>query len=211
MADLSNLLRAFVLCALPIVAVKVPPLVDYPNHLARMYIIGHQSSFSKYFYIRWPIIPDLGMDAVVPMLTTSMNIFLAGKLFVLLTILLITSGTFAVHYALYRDWKGPTLCFLFVFNGILLYGFLNYALAIGLSLWSTAGWIALRHKIWLLRLIFSTCAVVILFFCHLGGVGLYALTVFCYELSRLLRSKVQFRQVSLDAAVMIAPFLSSCH
>ena len=197
----------FTLCALPIVTVKVPPLVDYPNHLARMYIITNPASLSKYFYIHWQIIPNLGADAVIPLIGTLTNIFWAGKLFILSTMLLTVSGTFAIHYVLFQKWSGPILSFLFLFNGIFLYGFLNYSLAIGIALWATAGWIALRNRFWLARAIFSTFAVLVLFFCHFGGVALYALALFCYELSLLIGRRWLARQVFVDASVMGAPFL----
>lgn len=195
----------FGLSILPIAATKIPPLVDYPNHLARMYIISHHHLFTRYFNVNWHLVPDLGMDTIVPLLTRFVDVFNAGKVVICLTIFLIASGTFALHYALYREWKGPILSFLFVFNGIFLYGFVNYLLSIGVALWVTAGWIALRNSYRLLRTIFSTVAILLLFFCHLGGVGLYALAVLCYELS-LIGCERKLRRRLLDAAGMVVPF-----
>ena len=197
----------FGLCAYPILAVKVPPLIDYPAHLARMHILNNPMLFSKYFEIKWGIIPNLAVDLVVPIFAKIFDIFLAGQLFILLTFALITSGTIAIHYTLYQKWVGPLLSFLFLFNGIFLCGFLNYQFAIGIALWATAGWIALRNSFWLMRATYSTGAVLILFFCHLGGVGLYAVALFSYELSRLISSKRQFRRGLMDLSVMAAPFL----
>jgi hypothetical protein len=198
----------FTLCAIPIVIVKVPPLLDYPSHLARIYIITHPEDalLAQYYSVAWKVIPALALDLIVPVFTHFLDIFWAGKLFVLLTILLITSGTFALNYVLYRAWTGAALSFLFVFNGIFWDGLLPYIFSIGVALWATAGWIALRDRSWPLRALFSVAAVIALFLSHLAGVGLYLLAIFCYEVSRQRWRQWSWRRAGLDAAVMIGPF-----
>ena len=55
----------------PIMTVIVPPLGDFPNHLARMYILhdGGQSRYlAEYYRIEWSILPNLAMDVIVPSL-----------------------------------------------------------------------------------------------------------------------------------------------
>jgi hypothetical protein len=189
--------------------VKVPALVDYPGHLARLYVIAHQNDdlLSKYYVVNWKLVPDLASDFIVPITAKLMGIFSAGKLFILLMIFLTTTGTYALHYSLYRKLTGPVLCFVFIFNGIFLFGFLNYLFAIGLALWATAGWVALQNSSGLIRSIFAICAVSVLFLSHFGGVGLYALAIFCYEVSRLRGTSWDWRRICLDAALAIAPFL----
>jgi hypothetical protein len=136
-----------------------------------------------------------------------MDIFYAGKLFILLTIFLITSGTFALNYALYRQLNGPALCFLFIFNGIFWNGFLPYLFSIGVTLWATAGWIALRNRPWPLRFLFSAGAVAVLCLSHPTSVGLYLMAISCYEASRVRWTDLNWRQIGLDAVVMTVPFL----
>jgi hypothetical protein len=191
----------------PIFNVKLPPLTDYPAHLARLYIITHQHDelLTTFYTVHWPLVSGIGMDSVFLLISNVTDVFFAGKLLIVLTLLTMISGTFALHYVLYREWKGQVISFLFIFNGIFLYGFLPYVLAVGVALWATAGWVALRNMFWLLRLIFATCAVCVLFLTHLGGVALFGLAVFCYEISRLHRREWHLR--SIDFAVAAASFL----
>jgi hypothetical protein len=198
-----------VISSLPVLLTKMPAMVDYPNHLARFYIIGHDTNplLLKFYSIIWRPIPDLAGDATVPIFNKIFNIYTAGKLFVLLIMISITSGTYALHYALYRRSTGSAVCFLFIFNGIFMYGFLNYLFSIGLALWATAGWVVFRDRPWLLRTIYSAFAVSVLYLSHLVGVGLYALAILCYEVARRDETNRNQRTFVLDTAAALLPFL----
>ncbi len=90
---------------IPLGLVSIPPLFDYPNHLARMHILlnGADSEVLQRFYrVNWAPIPNLAMDLLVPSFAAVMPLELAGRVFVGLTYLLITSGTAALHYAFHR-------------------------------------------------------------------------------------------------------------
>src|SRR5215469_18135242 len=59
----------------PLLWVQVPPLVDYPNHLARMWILAHGAEIAELannYNINWRILPNLAMDLVVPALAQVM-------------------------------------------------------------------------------------------------------------------------------------------
>lgn len=181
--------------AAPVFSVQVPPLADYVNHLARMHVIanaGQDSLLDKFYGVDWQVIPNLIMDLVVPVLirTLHMNVYLAGQAFVFLVITLMVTGGFAVHYAVYRRWSAwPMVGFLFLYNNILLFGFMNYLFGLGTALWGLAAWILLRRRTSLLRAVVSTGIVLVLFTCHLFGVGLYGMGLLCYE-AWLLREEV---------------------
>ena len=143
----------------------------------------------------------------MPIFNRIFNIYTAGKLFVLLIIISITSGTYALHYALYRRLTDSAVCFLFIFNGIFMYGFLNYLFSIGVALWATAGWVALRDQRWLLRTIYSAFAVSVLYLSHLVGVVLYALAILSYEIARLGETNRDRLTFVSDTAAALLPFL----
>ena len=111
---------------IPIYLVEVPPLVDYPNHLARMAILadGGKSAVLREFYeIRWGFYPNLAMDLVVPPLSHIVG-EVAGKLFISLVMLLLVSGTASLSIALHRRltlW--PLAAFLFLYNRSFLWDF----------------------------------------------------------------------------------------
>src|SRR5580698_5730741 len=75
------------LSGLPLLLTALPPLLDYPNHLARMHLLPSlpvASDLARYIAVRWAPLPNLGMDAVVPFLAMVMPLEWAGKLFILL-------------------------------------------------------------------------------------------------------------------------------
>jgi len=139
---------AFAVAAAPLLWVTLPPLVDYPNHLARMHIIavGAASPILRDFYtITWRPLPDLAMDLVVPLLARAMPLLWAGKAFLLLTFLLLAGGTALLHHALFRRWSAwPCLAFLLLYSRSLLWGFANFLFGVGLGLVGAAAWVRLR-------------------------------------------------------------------
>src|SRR5579862_4793449 len=84
----ARLAVALILAAmlvLPIWIVAFPPLLDYPNHLARAFILTHlhdsQYSFPMYFRSDWGAYPYLGMDAAMAVLARIFPIETAGRVF----------------------------------------------------------------------------------------------------------------------------------
>src|SRR5689334_23176959 len=65
----------------PLLWVRVPPLVDYPSHIARMWILVHGAEISELarnYTVHWRLLPDLAMDLIVPVLSTMMTVEQAG-------------------------------------------------------------------------------------------------------------------------------------
>ena len=80
----------------PIWTVAVPPIKDYPNHLARAHILVHagNSEILRNFYeVRWAVLPNLAMDLIVPPLVHVFPLEVAGKIFISLALALMSSGT----------------------------------------------------------------------------------------------------------------------
>ncbi|MBV9522401.1 MAG: hypothetical protein JO010_06395 [Alphaproteobacteria bacterium] len=179
----------FFVAAVPVLSVTIPPLVDYPNHLARMHIIaaGEASPFLRDFYeISWRPVPDLAMDLIVPALAKAMPLLWAGKVFLLLSFALLAGGTAALHQALFRRWSAwPCLAFLFLYNRPLLWGFANFVFAVGLALLGAALWIGLRRRSALLRHALAILIALALFLSHLFAFGAYALIILGYEIGCL--------------------------
>jgi len=168
--------------------VEIPPLVDYPNHMARMHILadkGHSPWLRRYYEIHWDILPNLAMDVVVPWLIQVMPIETAGKVFIGMTFALLVGGTIALHVALHRRWSPwPLLAFFFLYNSVFRWGFLNYLFGLGLALLACALWIRLRDRSAILSLAVSSFAATTLFFSHLFAFGVFLLLVGSYEFGR---------------------------
>jgi len=102
----------------------------------------------------------------------------------------------------------PLLAFLFLYNHALLIGLLNYLFGLGIAFWAIAFWIGIREYQPALRLLVSLVFVLSLFICHLYGVGLYGLTILCYELWRLKEKREKNgRKMVADTVVLAVPFI----
>jgi len=173
--------------AVPVLTIETLPLFDYPNHLARVHILAnwHASSWlQEYYQINWSPLPNLAFDLVATPLAVLLNAEIAGKIFLILTFLLLTGGTALLNYAFSGRWSVHTLLsFLFVYDNNLLFGFVGYLFSLGAFLITFALWILLRDRSSSMRLTLFSAFATSLFFLHLYGLGLYALAVMSYEFS----------------------------
>jgi len=174
----------------PLLWAAVPPLVDYPNHLARMWILvqnGARPELASNYAVAWRLLPNLGMDLVVPALAQVTPLEIAGRVFIALTLLSLVAGTMALHRAVHGHvalW--PLAALLFLYNAALFWGFLNCLFGIGLFLFAFSGWIASRHWHPAPRIAAFTVVASSLLIVHLFAFCLYALAVGSYELGRWL-------------------------
>jgi hypothetical protein len=172
----------------PLFWVRVPPLVDYPNYLARMWILVHSKEVAELagnYVVHWRILPDLAIDLVVSLLSWILPVEQAGRVFIASAMLLLIGGTLTLHRVLHgRIEIWPIWSVLFVYNAALFWGFLNCLFATGVYLFAFSGWIATRHWRTGPRLgVFSIIASLLLLL-HLFAFGLYGLSVATHELAR---------------------------
>ncbi len=201
-----------VLVLVPVFLVDVPPLADYVNHLARMRVIsveGKDPWLSEFYLIDWQLIPNLAMDLIVPVLDRFLDIYRAGQVFTVLTLLAMVTGPMAVHKALYGKFNAfPLTAFVVVYNGVLLFGMMNYLLGVGLAMWGLAIWIGLHERSLAWRMIVSAVFCFLLYVCHLYAVGLYGLAIGSYELWAWSRRRFRFdRALVLSLVALIVPVL----
>jgi hypothetical protein len=177
----------------PLLWASVPPLVDYPNHLARMWILVHREEIpelARDYVVHWRILPDLAMDFVVPALSTVMPVELAGRVFIALTMLGLIAGTATLHRVLHgRFAVWPVWSVLFVYNAVLFWGFLSCLFAIAVYLFMFSAWIATREWRMVPRILVFAAAGALLFLLHLFAFGLYGLSVSSYEVGCRLKDR----------------------
>ena len=200
--------------SVPVLTHPLLPLTDYLNTLAGAYVIaaiGSDADLQRFYAIEWRVIPNLMMDLAVPVMNRFMTIYHAGQVFTLAALVLILSGTFALHRALFGRWSVvPAIAGVVIYNEVLLVGVMNYVFGIGLALWALVIWIALRERPWPWRFVASTLSVVALFFCHLFAVGLYGLGLLAFESRRLWASRREpLTPRLLDFVASGAPFLAA--
>ena len=186
---LGRVVTYVVLCGFalsPLFLVSIPPLVDYPNHLARMSILlhaGDDPALAANYQPHWRLLPNLAMDLIVPPLAHLMSLESAGWLFVAATMMLLIIGTLTLHRVLHgRLGFWPLCSLLFLYNSVLSWGFLNYLFALSVTLLGFSGWVATAHWPRLLRTgVFAMFASLLLVF-HLFAFGVYGLLVVTFEL-----------------------------
>jgi hypothetical protein len=206
----SSLALMFTALLVPLLTVAVPPLTDYPNHLARCYVLAFGNSdpvLHRMFSAHWQIIPNIGVDLLLPALMRVFAPLIAGKIMLALCLLLPASGAVALSYAYFRQRSFWQIAAGFAaFNALFLMGFMNFEISIGIALWGAAGWIAYREKYPIATVLLSMLFGTLVFFFHLFGFCLFALLIGSYEMSLLLDLDLRTRRDQRIAATRVVYF-----
>jgi len=191
------------LSAVPMFSTVLPPLVDYPNHLARMHLLA--AGGDAFYSVRWAPLPNLAEDLIVPPLARVMPLELAAKLFLIMIFALMAGGVIWLNRVTTGGWRlWPLFGFLFLYNRILLWGFVNYLFGIGVALLGIASWLALESRRWWLRVVLSSLVALACFFSHIAAFGFYALSIIGVEITPTV-AEIRTRQwLSLGRRVVIA-------
>jgi hypothetical protein len=206
----------FAALAVPLLAAQVPPLTDYPNHLARCYILAFADSdpvLGRIFSTHWQIIPNIAMDLILPPLMHVFSPFTAGRVALSLCLFVPVSGAIALSCAYFRRRSLWQLTPGFAaFNSLFLMGFMNFEIAIGIAMWGAAAWIRYREQSPWSAIAVGLVVAPLVFFFHLMGFFFYALLVGCYELFAILDGGLRERGGSINAvkraSLAAIPFLA---
>jgi hypothetical protein len=201
----------FIIALVPVLIVHIAALEDYPQHLARVYILGNlqKSALLRQYYLpNWSFQPNLAIEIVLLPLTKFVGVDAAGKFFLALLLFSLSGGIVALHRAIHGRWSlWPLLAFFFLYNRIFLGGMANYLFTLGLSFWALAAWICLRDRPAWIRAGVSIPVALVLLLGHLAAFGVYALMLAGYELSRHLQSARKWYAVSpVDVAAAGSQF-----
>lgn len=179
---------AAVVIVAPITVIDIPLLADFPNHVARMHIIGNVDNdrlLAERYAVQFDLVPNLAMDLIVPWLAKLVPLDVAGRLFLGLTLLSTLAGVAVLHRVLFNFWSlYPLAAALFLYHGSLMAGMVNFSLGIGLVPAALALWIRMRYAAAITRLLVGSAVALILFFCHLVALGAYGVLLVGYELVR---------------------------
>ncbi len=173
------------LCVLPIFLVKIPPIGDYLNHLARMHILAQyadSAELQRNYVVSWLPEPYIGMDLIIPAMSRVLGIYVAGSVFIAFIFLLSVAGTYAIHYALFRKhgvW--PLFSLLFVYNYVFSRGFINYVFGAGLWLIGFGIWLRLERMDYRKRLLISAVVCFAIYLAHYFAVFGYGILLVSYE------------------------------
>ncbi|WP_158046813.1 hypothetical protein [Skermanella pratensis] len=176
------------LAALPLLLADTPPIFDYPNHLARVHILAHLESipaFAANFAPDSLLVPNVLSDLLLLALEPLLGIEAAGKVLLILLLILIVTGTLALGAAAaggFSIW--PLLAAALVWNEVMVWGFLNYALGLGLLFWGLAAWIHLERVSRRNQLAAGAVFGLMMLLAHMVAFGLFAVGIAVLELGR---------------------------
>ncbi|MBV8455756.1 MAG: hypothetical protein JO122_03965, partial [Acetobacteraceae bacterium] len=203
---------ALIFVAAPVFSTVLPPLLDYPNHLARMHLLAEGGN--AFYSVRWAALPNLAEDLIVPLLARVMPVETAAKLFLVMIFALLAGGVVWLNRVAAGRWRlWPLLAFLLLYNRIFLWGFLNYLFGIGIALCGAALWLALESRPYRLRILFSSLIALACFLSHIAAFGFYGLVILGIEAApaaaelRTRKWAALGRRAAIDAAQFAVPLV----
>jgi hypothetical protein len=176
--------------AVPFLLVDVPPVLDYPNHLARLFVLAHPDDpvLSQIYAPHWRIVPNLGIDVLGTMLLKVVPVHVGGRLLLALSLFAPVIGVVVYHRVAFgRFALWPLASGVMATNGIFHLGFMNFLLSLGLALLAAATWRMLRRRSPWLATGVGALLVTAIFLTHLFGVILFAMLIGAEEAVRLWR------------------------
>ena len=191
----------------PVFYVEIPAMIDYVNHLARMHLLvdaaaGHANPA---YEIDWRFYPNLAVDIVVPVLARFVSVETAARLFLLASQALVVSGAIALEMEVRgRHQVSGFGALIALYSLPFLWGLTNFEFGCGVALWAIVSWIHYRQGPWLIRIALHTCFTIVLFVAHLFALGIYGLTIACYEASRI----VGYRRAAQTFGAMASPVVA---
>lgn len=177
---LACLIAALVVAALPAVLTPMPPLLDYPNHLVRFWLLGgaiDRGPMGAYYAIDWgKAWTNVGLDAIAQAVGWLVPAKVLSAAFLTLAIVLPPLGAALLHRLLFGGWRPWQVAMAIAgYSTTLLAGFLNYHVGLGLALMAVAAdpWLARTGSPF--RLVMARIAIAtLLLVAHIFAVGFYA-------------------------------------
>ncbi len=130
---------ALITLGIPVALVHMPPLVDYPNHFARLWLLmggARLPPVSAMYGIDWTgASTNIGIDLLAVTVGRPLGISLFGPLLVLAAIMLPPAGAMLLNRVLFGRFHWWQAGFaVFAWNTTLLGGFLTFQIGLGLAL-----------------------------------------------------------------------------
>ncbi len=154
------------------------PMVDAPNHLARLYILHAPggSILRQMYDFSFSLIPNLGLDLVYLALEKVVTPEQAIMLCLFTSVTLISTSSFIIQRALFgrMSWSMAFVP-IFIFGSVWFMGYINYLLGVGCALAGLALFIRSGGKLSLVHGALLSMIGVTTLICHVAAFGAFAI------------------------------------
>lgn len=174
------------IAVMPLVWPAVPPLIDLPGHMGRYAVELHPDRFAGFYSFKWQLIGNLGIDLLIIPVSKIFGLELGVKLIVMTIPALTVAGLMWIAREVHGDVPPTTLFALpFAYGHPFTFGFVNFALSMGLGLCAFALWLRLARTGHLrLRAMVFTLIAPLLWLTHTFGWAALGVMAFSAELIR---------------------------
>ena len=194
----------FAASVVPVLSVEIPAMIDYVNHLARMHLLVDAAAGrpNPAYEIDWRLYPNLAVDLIVPVAARFVSVETAVRLFLLVSQTLVVSGAIALELKVRgRHQLSGFAALIALYSLPFLWGLMNFEFGCGIALWAIVFWVHFREGPWLVWFALHTGFVAALFVTHMFALGIYGLTIGCYEASQM----TGYRRVARTFTIMAFP------
>lgn len=177
---------------IPLLVTPVLPLTDFYAHIARYYILANLEeslSLQQHYEAAWRLLPNLGLDILGVGILKLTPPLVAAKLIAALVIAAPFMGILYLSYVLHGRVASLTIILagLAAYNHILIWGFSNFLLGLGVLLGGLGYWISAQDRP-RRQLGITICLGVTLFFIHGLAFALWGFLLGAVELSLAMRA-----------------------
>jgi hypothetical protein len=196
---------------LPLLSFEVPPLVDYPNHLARIHILAQYDANpafrSAYELILEPL-PNLAMDMVATPVARLFGAYAASRVFLATVLIAYCWGCHLLGQAgLGRPNWLAIPCFFTFYSSALLWGFVNYVTGVAVFLLAYVWWLRTLDRPGLSRHATTALLALCSYLAHLSSYAFLCLASGLTVLMRLRSRQLTWRTAAFALAPLGAPAL----
>ncbi len=134
---------AVVAVLIPVFLVRIPTLLDYPNHLVRLWILAGRAEgtpVASMYQADWSLArTNIGIDVLGSILGRLLPIEIAGKALIGLALTLPPLGMVMLNRSIFGGWHWWMVgFFLFAWNFVVVGGLLSFQVALALALFAAS-------------------------------------------------------------------------
>jgi hypothetical protein len=201
----------FVLCIVAIIpfwTVRYPVLTDYPNHLARWFVLFHMNDgayhFANFFAPAWGPLPYISPDVLAMALQYFLPIDVVGRCILSLCIVLVAAGTyFFLKKACPENVGLASFGILVAFNPSFLMGSISNEFSLAFCLLVVGLWVSYCKDPKVTTAVGIAIGLLLVYLSHLSGFVVVGLVMGVYALFQ----KQRWKKVGVLAVLSLPPLL----